>query len=142
MSINKLRAERAIRSAKRELMNGLKSFDEGDYTGALKYLQECSEYAVKAILIAYAVDYPRIHGVGRFLIENRGRFPEWFGSKIDVISEVVDTLARNRPRFRYPYEYPPEEHKAFAEGIRLKVKELFTNCDRLIDELFGEDRSR
>ncbi len=137
MEVNKSRARKAIRDSERELKNGLRSFEEGDYTGALKYFQECSEYAVKAVLVAYGLDYPKVHGVGRFLIENRERFPRWFKSRVEMMSEVVDMLARNRPRFRYPYEYELEEHKAFAEKVRPDVRELFENCKKLIEELFG-----
>jgi len=136
MGVNKPRAQEAIKHAERELKNGLRSFDEEDYTGALKYFQECSEYAAKAVLIAYGVDYPKIHGVGRLLIEKEAGFPKWFGSKVEMMAEAVDTLARDRPRFRYPYEYRLKEQKAFAQQMQPKVKELFKNCKKLVNELF------
>lgn len=115
----------------------MRSLEEGDYSDALKYFQESSEYAVKAVLIAYGLDYPKVHGVGRFLVENRDMFPRWFKSKVETISEIVDMLARNRPKFRYPYEYDLEEHKALAEKIQPDVEELFQNCKKLIEELFS-----
>jgi len=45
MFVNRNRAEKAIQSAKRELKNALTSLEEKDYAGALKYFQECTEYA-------------------------------------------------------------------------------------------------
>ena len=136
MDLNRARAERAIGDAERELRNGLRSLEERDHTGALKYLQECSEYAAKAVLIAYGIDYPKVYGVGRHLKEYRARFPGWFETKADSIGEFVDALARNRPMFRYHYEYPKGEHKALAEEMRSRVNEIFKDCKRLTDELF------
>jgi len=137
MDVNRQRAQNAIRNAERELGNGLRCMDEGDHVGALKHFQESSEHAAKAVLIAYATDYPKVHGVGRFLLENRERFPEWFKLELDEMAEVVDALARNRPMYRYSYEYPPEEHRDTAEGVRPKVEKLVMNCARLISELFA-----
>jgi len=135
MEVNRTRAFRAIRDAERELNNSLRSLGEEDYSGALKYLQECSEYAVKAALIAYGLDY-QVHGVGRFLVENRKMFPAWFKSRVETMGETADMLAKDRPRFRYPYEYESEDLKIFAEKIRPAVEELFQNCKRLVEELF------
>lgn len=136
MGVNKEGAERAIKNADRELRNGLRSFEERDYAGALKYFQESSEYAVKAVLIAHGLDYPKIHGVGRFLIENKGRFPKWFANEIDATAEVVDSLARNRPKFRYPYEYSLEEYEALAKKICPKAQKTLRSCMRLVQQLF------
>lgn len=136
MEVNRSRAFRAIRDAERELNNALRSLGEEDYSGALKYLQECSEYAVKAVLVAYGLDYPKVHEVGRFLVENRRMFPAWFKSRVEAIGETADMLARDRPRFRYPYEYESEDLKVFAEKIKPAVEELFQDCKRLVEDLF------
>jgi len=92
MEVYRSRAFRAIRDAERELNNALRSLGEEDYSGALKYLQECSEYAVKAVLVAYGLDYPKVHEVGRFLVENRRMFPAWFKSRVEAIGETADML--------------------------------------------------
>lgn len=81
----------------------------------MKYLQECVEYAVKAVLIAYGLDYPKAHAVGRFLYEVKNKYPKWFLEQLDVIAEITDDLARGRPRFRYPFEYPPQEYENVAK---------------------------
>lgn len=83
MEVNKSGAQKAIRDSERELKNELRSFDEGDYTGALRYFQECGEYAAKAFSIAYGLDYPKVHGVGRFLAENMERSPGWFKTRVE-----------------------------------------------------------
>jgi len=137
MAINKDMAEKAIKSAEREFRNAVRSLKDKDYTGALKYLQECTEYAVKAVLIAYGIDYPKTHAVGRFLYEIREKYPPWFLKQIQAIAEVTDNLARGRPKFRYPYEYPPEQHEIMAKEILPKVKEALESCHNLIKQLFG-----
>jgi len=142
MSVNKDRAERAIKNAEREFRNAVMSVAEGDYAGALKYFQECMEYSVKTVLIAYGIDYPKVHEVGRFLYEVKEKYPRWFAKEVPAIAEVTDSLARGRPRFRYPYEYPAEELEAIGKEIHPKVKEALENCKRLIKQLFEKSRDR
>jgi HEPN domain-containing protein len=94
------------------------------------------EYAVKAVLIAYGVDYPKIHAVGRILYELEGKYPLWFLEEIEAIAEVTDNLARGRPRFRDPYEYPLEQYEAVARETFPKAKKALESCQKL-KELFS-----
>jgi len=137
MAVNKDRAKEAIKSAQREFGSAARCLKDEDYVGSLKYLQECMEYAVKAVLIAYGIDYPKIHAVGRFLYEIREKYPQWFLKQMRAVAEVTDNLARGRPRFRYPYEHPPEECETLAKEILPKVKRALENCCKLIEQLFG-----
>ena len=137
MSVNKDRAEKAIESAEREFRSAVACLKERDYVGSLKYLQECMEYAVKAVLIAYGIDYPKIHAVGRFLYEIREKYPQWFLEQIQAIAEVTDNLARGRPKFRYPYEHPPEQYETTVREILPKAEKALQSCRRLITQLFG-----
>jgi len=136
MAINKDRAEKAIKSAEREFRNAVKCSEDKDYVGSMKYLQECTEYAVKAVLIAYGIDYPKIHAVGRFLQEIEEKHPPWFLKQIQAIAEVTDNLARGRPKFRYPYEHPPEQYETTVKEILPKVKKALESCHKLIKQLF------
>ena len=135
--MNKDGAEKALRSAEREFRSAVACLEVKDYVGSLKYLQECMEYSVKAVLIAYGVDYPKIHAVGRFLHEMREKYPRWFLEQIETIAEVADDLARGRSRFRYPYEYPPEQDESTARETLPKVEKALENCRKLIEQLFG-----
>ena len=137
MTVNKDRAEKAIRSAEREFRSALTSLDDKDYAGALKYFQESTEYAVKAVLIAYGIDYPKVHAVGRFLHEIKEEYPKWFLKEIQAVADVTDSLARGRPKFRYPYEYPEEQYETIVKEIYPKAKKALESCRRLIKQLFG-----
>lgn len=75
MATNRERAERAIKSAEREFRNAAGCLEDEDYAGSLKYLQESMEYAVKAVPMAYGMDCPKIHAVGRFLHEIGEKYP-------------------------------------------------------------------
>ena len=137
MAVNRERAEEAIKSAEREFRNAVTCLEDKDYVGSLKYLQECMEYAVKAVLIAYGIDYPKVHAVGRFLYEIKEKYPQWFLKQMQAVAEVTDNLARGRPRFRYPYEHPPEQYETVAKEILPKVKKTLESCRKLIKQLFG-----
>ena len=136
MAINKDRAEKAIKSAEREFRNAVTCLENKDYVGSLKYLQECMEYAVKAVLIAYGIDYPKIHAVGRFLYEIEEKYPPWILKQIQDIAEVTDSLARGRPKFRYPYEHPTEQYETTAKEILPEVEKALESCRKLIKQLF------
>ena len=137
MAVNKDRSKEAIKSAQREFRSAARCLEDEDYVGSLKYLQECMEYAAKAVLIAYGIDYPKIHAVGRFLYEIREKYPRWFLKQMRAVAEVTDDLARGRSRFRYPYEHPPEEYETLAKEILPKAKKALENCRKLIEQLFG-----
>jgi len=137
MALNKDRAEKAIKSAEREFRNAFTCLEDKDYVGSLKYAQECAEYAVKAVLIAYGIDYPKIHAVGRILYEIQGKYPQWFLKQMQAVAEVTDNLARGRPRFRYPYEHPSEQYETMAREILPKVEKALESCRKLIKQLFG-----
>ncbi|MDI6904580.1 MAG: HEPN domain-containing protein [Candidatus Bathyarchaeia archaeon] len=137
MAVNRDRAKKAISSAEREFRSALMSLESEDYAGALKYFQECMQYAVKAVLIAYGTDYPKIHAVGRFLYEIKEKYPKWFLKQIQAIADVTDSLARGRPKFRYPYEYPTEQYETTVKEIYPKVKKALESCRKLIKQLFG-----
>ena len=55
MAVNRDMAERAIKVAEREFRSAELCFEDIDYVGSLKYLQECMEYAVKAVIAAYGI---------------------------------------------------------------------------------------
>ncbi len=137
MAVNRDRAKKAISNAEREFKSALISLEDKDYAGALKYLQECTEYAAKAVLIAYGVDYPKIHAVGRFLLEMKERYPKWFLKQAQAIADVTDSLARGRPKFRYPYEHPAEQYETVAKEVCPKVRKALESCRKLIEQLFG-----
>lgn len=136
MAVNRDWAEKAIRSSEREFRNAVRSLEDEDYAGALKYFQECTEYAVKAVLIAYGMDYPKVHAVGRFLYEIKEKYPRWFLRQISSIADITDSLARGRPKFRYSYEYPTEQFEATVKEIHPTVKKALENCRKLIRQLF------
>ena len=137
MAINKERAEKTMKMAEREFRIAVTCLEDNDCTGSLKYLQECMEYAVKAVLIAYGIDYPKIHAVGRFLYVIKEKYPQWFLEQVETISEVNDSLARERPKFRYPYEHPPEQYERIIREILPKIEKALESCRRLIKELFS-----
>jgi len=136
MAVNKDRAEKALKNAEREFRSAVTCLEDKDYVGSLKYLQECTEYAVKAVLIAYGVDYPKIHAAGRFLHEIKEKYPQWFLKETQAIAEVTDDLARARPRFRYPYEHPPEQYAATANETMPEARKALESCRKLIKQLF------
>ena len=143
-----MKSEEVIKKAERVLKNGLESFEERDYIGALKYFQESSVYAVKAVLLACGVDSSRQHGVGKLLIEYKNIFPKWFTDEIDETAEVVEYLEKNKPKvvvflvsmpMWYMYEYSREEYEAFAKKIHPKIIKIVDLCIKLVQQRVNQE---
>lgn len=135
MIVNKERSLRAVKLAGREFKEALGRVRDGDYAGALKRFQECTEYAAKAVLIAYGIDYPKAHDIGRSLLVIKEKYPNWFAAKVEEIARITDDLARERPRYRYPYEFPPEGYETVAREAKPIVERALEGCRKLIEEL-------
>jgi HEPN domain-containing protein len=136
MIVNKERAEKVLEMALREFKDAVRSFEGKDYVDTLKHLQESSEYLVKAILATYGIDYPKVHKVGFCLLQIKEKLPNWFVKKCEELVDIADELADDRPKFRYPYEYPPEDYKIRAKVAFQRVEKACKNCEELIRKLF------
>ena len=74
--------------------------------------QECVELALKGALRWVGVEPAKVHDVSEILIEERGRFPEFFEKAMDKLAEISKRLARERGRSFYGDEekgIPPSE---------------------------------
>lgn len=103
----------ALDDALRWLNSARRSGDSGDYNLGIYGLEMSLEIALKAVLIALKVDYPKVHDilpVIRLAIkENRSKLPEAF---VNNESFVLDTL-RELLKLRGPAGY------TFSSNIKI-----------------------
>ena len=130
-------------NAETALKKGLNRYDARDFVTALKHFYESSQHAVKAVLLAFGLDTQKKYGVGKFLIENKAVFPEWFANDVDDTAEVIDNLAKNRPKvvvflvsqpMWYMHEYSLDEYEAIAKRIHPRIQNTINNCIQLVHE--------
>ena len=143
LSEKKKEIDELLTNAETALKRGLNRYDTRDFVTALKLFHESSQRAVKAVLIAFGLDSRKKHGIGKILIENKAVFPEWFANDVDDTAEVVDYLAKNRPKvvvflvsqpMWYMHEYSLDKYEAIAKRIHPKMQNTIKNCIRLVHE--------
>ncbi len=75
-----------------------------DAPATIRRSQEALELAVKALLRALAIEYPRAHDVSDALLEHRGRLPRALKAKVEELARLVADLASIRGPAFYGYE--------------------------------------
>jgi len=131
------RAARCLREAQLALT-------EGDPPMAVRRSQEALELAVKALLRALGIEYPRSYDVSDALLEHRGRLPQPIRGKVEDLARLVSDLAAVRGPAFYGYEregIPASRAftRSYAERVYRRVEEYVTEIKRLIDALPQED---
>ncbi|GAB6078463.1 HEPN domain-containing protein [Hydrogenobaculum acidophilum] len=115
-----------IRSEKRiKALEFLKS--EQDYADVVREAQEVVELLLKALIMAYGLDIPKVHDVSKFIEENINVFPDIIRSNISNIKQISRTLRKEREIAFYGMEdfIPSEEYtKEDAESAISWVKEI------------------
>lgn len=102
-----LRSKRILREAEAAL-------SEGDSAASIRRSQESLEMAVKALLRAIGVEYPRSHAVGDVLIGRRDSLPEDVMAEVEDLAKLVSQLASIRGVALYGYE---REGGASVQGL-------------------------
>lgn len=127
------RATRCLREAELAL-------SEGDFPGTIRRAQEALELALKAVLRALAVEYPREHDVGDALAEVKDRLPGYLAEKMNDIQKILTELARVRGPAFYGYEREGiPARRAFGEEYAMRilgaVREYVGLCRNFLREM-------
>jgi len=125
------RALRCLREAELAL-------SEGDAPMAVRRSQEALELAVKALLRAIGVEYPRSHDVSDALLEHGERLPEPIGERVGDLARLVADLAAVRGPAFYGYERERiPASRAFSLDYARRVYERVEPYVREIERLIG-----
>lgn len=114
-------AKSYARQATARLEDAKRALSKGNHPYAVRLSQECVELSLKAVLRAVGIDYPKVHDVSDALVEVKDRFPDWFKSEMDFLSESSKILVSKREASFYGGE------------------EAFLSPDEIIDRRDGQD---
>jgi len=89
-----------------------------NFAYAIRQSQEAVELGLKAALLYAAIDVPRVHDVGPFLLAEKGRFPLGFRRAIPRLAHASRRLRSERERYMYG-----------DEAIGIPADELYTRLD-------------
>lgn len=133
-------AKSYLRQAKARLDDANDALREENHPYAVRLSQECVELSMKAVLKAVGIEYPKIHDVSDIFPEIRDRFPDWFKTEIDFLSESSKLLFKKREPSLYGDEealIPPNEMMSEndAEDATNRAERTYNLCEKLILEL-------
>jgi len=89
-----------------------------NFAYAIRQSQEAVELGLKAALLYAAIDVPKVHDVGPFLLVQKGRFPLGFRRAIPWMVQTSRRLRSERERSMYG-----------DEAIGLPADKLYTRAD-------------
>ncbi|MEM1523581.1 MAG: HEPN domain-containing protein [Thermofilaceae archaeon] len=134
-------ARAALRRAKRWLQGARRALEDGRWDDAVYASQMAVEHSAKGVLIAFGIEFPKVHDVSSVLrlLPSRRELPRWFTSQLEEFAEDVSELARLRTIASYGYEMRVDESyfKDYAPMALKKAEKHYTTCVNLLKEVFG-----
>lgn len=110
-----------LRQARRILGEAERHHRDEAWHLAVRRSQEAVELALKGVLRGAGIEIPRVHDVGVFLLEHRGRLPEALTKHLDRIVSISRRLAREREISFYGDDdvgAPPDQLYTAADGTQ------------------------
>ena len=140
--INKRMAENYLSDSASILLEAKTARDRGIHHRAIRLSQESLELALKGILRAVGIEYPKEHEVSDAIDENLGKFPEWFRSQAAYLEEASAWLSERRGPSMYGDEIAgkPASQLFTAEDSRKAVEyadRALELAERLLREIFS-----
>ena len=142
--INKRLAENYLSDAESILDEAESARVKGLHHRAIRRSQEAFELALKAVLRAVGIEYPKEHEVSDALRDNITKFPDWFREKVPYLETGSSWLSERRGASMYGDEIsgkpasqlftPADSQKALGyareavEVTRKLLHELFEVC--------------
>jgi len=133
-------AKAYVEEALRRIKTAERALDEESYAYCIRQCQEAVELSLKAALRFVGIEPPKWHDVGPVLIENRGRFPDWFQVEIEEIASVSRWLRREREPSMYGDEetgLPPQRlyTRNYAQRAFMESRKVLDLVLKLISSL-------
>ena len=111
--------------------------NEEAYADVVREAQEVVELLLKGLIIAYGLEVPKVHDVGKFIERELEAFPEIIKKNIERIKYISRGLRKEREIAFYGFEdfIPSEEYTqeeaeraiSFAKEIRELVNQALEN---------------
>jgi len=109
------------------------AYADGDYAGTVRRGQEALELAVKSILRALGIEYPREHDVSDVMLAEKSRMPEEVSRDLEELAALVRELASLRGPATYGLEREGiPASRIFEEGY---AREVVEKVDRYVESI-------
>lgn len=138
--INRRMARDYLLRATRCLEEAELALSKQDYAGTVRRSQEALESALRALLRALSIEYPKEHDVSEVLLNERDRLPRELQEGLEDLAALSRELASLRGPAMYGYEkegIPPSGafSARYAESTLAKVRVHVTKLVELLSPL-------
>jgi HEPN domain-containing protein len=90
---------------------------EGSYSDVVREAQELVELALKGMLRSVGIEPPKIHDVGKFLVEHQNRFPQDLRDRLAALAAISKSLRKDRELAFYgDIDFIPTEEYSISEA--------------------------
>lgn len=119
----------------------IRAFEDERWNDVVYSYEMAVEQVLKAILILFGREYPKIHDIRKFYLNiNVKDFPKWFIDKMDFHASILKELVKLRSISSYGYvdgitkDYFKEDAIKFKED----VEQIIKDCKKLIKDFSNE----
>ena len=93
--------------------------EEDSYSDVVRKAQELVELALKGMLRSVGIEPPKIHDVGKFLLEHQSRFPGDIRERLPHLAGISKSLRKDRELAFYgDIDFIPTEEYSIMEAQR------------------------
>lgn len=128
---NRESADELLSGAERYLDFLVQAYQRGEWNIAVRTGQDVAELALKGLLKKIGIEYPKVHDVGRYVVEMLGRrnikMDEGVAERIKAIS--AELTERRAPAFYFEKRYGESDAARAKEGAEFVL--------RIVKELWG-----
>ncbi|MGV9197747.1 MAG: HEPN domain-containing protein [Promethearchaeia archaeon] len=136
-------SQKALERAERWHQGAKRAFEDKRWDDVIYSFQMSVEQAMKAVLILYGIEYPKVHDISPIYFNlSNADLPTWFMVKIDFHASTLERLTEKRGLSAYGYIDGVTKNSFYddAERYREPVAEVLADCSQLIRE-FSEHQT-
>jgi len=115
--------------------NAIQAYKDERWNDVVFSYEMAVEHALKAILILYGIEYPKIHNISKvYLNINRNNIPKWFVNNMDLHAKTLKELVKLRGSAAYGYVegLTKDDFKEDAITFKDSVIKVIDDCINLI----------
>ena len=115
--------------------NAIQAYKDERWNDVVFSYEMAVEHALKAILILYGIEYPKIHNISKFYLNiNRNNIPKWFVNNMDLHAKTLKELVKLGGSAAYGYVegLTKDDFKEDAITFKDSVIKVIDDCKNLI----------
>jgi len=128
-------AKEGLKRGKQWQQNASRAFEDERWNDVVFSYEMAVEQSLKAILILFGIEYPKIHNVSKlYLSINKTGIPNWFLDNMEFHAKTLKSLVklRNKAAYGYVDGLTKEDFKEDAIEFQETVAKIVNDCENLI----------